>query len=87
MKGNQYIMLRMTHYRVEKSFLSPWITYIYSLWVWDYNELLHLYLKNRTKIIIELHNKSKRRLKNNVSVQRGALNHEDQNHKSSPELL
>ena len=41
MKGNEYIISRMTHYKVGKSFLSPWITYIDSLWVWDYNEKFH----------------------------------------------
>ncbi|MFV1196901.1 hypothetical protein, partial [Klebsiella pneumoniae] len=35
MKGNEYIISRMTHYKVGKSFLSPWITYIDSLWVCD----------------------------------------------------
>ena len=42
MEGNEYLVYRMTHYKVGKSFLSPWITYIDSLWVLEYNESLHL---------------------------------------------
>ena len=53
----------MTHYKVGKSFLSPSISYIDSLWVWDYNKSLHLQVKHRTKIIIELHEKKKKTTK------------------------
>ena len=53
----------MTHYKVGKSFLSPWVTYIDSLWVWDYNESFHLKVKHRTERIIKLHENKKKKTK------------------------